>query len=1071
MIRTTCLVSIRCVCVFCVTVSLACVAGSQAADVPGQGEAGELASQILKATGVKGGVIVHLGCGDGKLTAALRAGDAFLVQGLEPDAGNVAAAREHVRSLGLYGPVSVEPFSGNRLPYVDNLVNLVVAEDLGDVSMDEVVRVLAPPGVAYVRQGQGWTKSVKLWPEDIDEWTHYLHGPDNNAVGRDTVVGPPRCFQWESEPRAARHHDKFASISSVVTAGGRLFMIVDEAPAASIRFPARWSLVARDAFSGVLLWKQPITKWESHLRAFRSGPAWLPRLLVADRDRVYVTLGFGAPVTAHDAATGELVRTYPGTETVKEFVLSDGLLYVLTRDRANCAITALDAATGEQLWQHDGPELSVHASTLAAGRVVAARVGGHVVAWEPKTGRELWRAEVGGGSRANTGESYAVETLVVTDKVVLSTPGKADLIALSTADGKQLWTAPTSPGFHSPPDVFVAGGLVWTGTGRGKYEVVEGRDLLTGEVKRRHDGSAIYKNPGMAHPRCYRNKATERFLILGMAGVELLDVESGESDVNHWIRGVCQYGVVPSGGLLYVPPHACGCYLDGKLNGFFALAPARDDGGGGRGEEGGGRGKEGGGNSDEGGDARLERCPAYSSLPTPRSPLPTSSDWPTYRHDVARSGRTASTVATDLRVQWQTKVEGRPSAPVVAGGKLFVAVPDTHAVLALDAESGQEVWQFTAGGRVDSPPTIWQGRAIFGCADGWVYCLRASDGALAWRFRVAPHERRAVAHEQLESVWPVSGSVLVRDGEIWCAAGRSSYLDGGIRLLRLDAATGRLLTETPICSLDPETGKEPLLRDPRIREATLADILSSDGEHVFLRHRCFDLECQPAKARAPHLLSPMGFLNDTWWHRGYWVWSPTFTTGFTGYGSWPGPGNQHPAGEILVCDETSVYGYSRRVFGNQWPLDGGNKDATGGQEYHLFATLKNPHPAAKPNASSAAGGTGANRAARRKRKAGTPGYAFTWSAAVPLKVRAMVLAGDVLFAAGPPDPGPSDPDPLGTWEGKRGAVLAAFSAQDGNLLAQWNLDALPVFDGMAAAHGNLYTATAGGMVFCHGENK
>jgi hypothetical protein len=408
---------------------------------------------------------------------------------------------------------------------------------------------------------------------------------------------------------------------------------------------------------------------------------------------------------------------------------------------------------------------------------------------------------------------------------------------------------------------------------------------------------------------------------------------------------------------------------------------------------------------------------------------------------------------------------------VVAAGKLFVAVPDTHKVMALDAESGRAVWQFTAGGRVDSPPSIWQGRAIFGCADGWVYCLRAADGVLAWRFRGAPYERRAVAHGQLESVWPVSGSVLIHNGEVWCAAGRSSYLDGGIRLLRLDAATGRLLTETPVCSLDPQTGRQPPISDRRVRDATLADVLSSDSEYIFMRHRSFDLEGRPSTTSRPHLLSPMGFLNDTWWHRGYWTWSPTFTTGFTGYGSWTGPGNKNPSGEILVCDETSVYGYSRRVFGNQWPIDGGNKDATGGQEYHLFATLKKPLPATGPEASSPAGGTAAGRAARRKRKARTPGYAFTWSAAVPLKVRAMVLAGDVLFAAGPPDLGPTDPDPRGTWEGKRGAILAAFSTKEGKLLAQQKLDALPVFDGMAAANGNLYTTTASGVIFCHGKRK
>ncbi|UCF14414.1 MAG: hypothetical protein JSW59_13455, partial [Phycisphaerales bacterium] len=39
--------------------------------------------QILDATGIRGGLIVHVGCGDGELTAALRAGDSYLVDGLD----------------------------------------------------------------------------------------------------------------------------------------------------------------------------------------------------------------------------------------------------------------------------------------------------------------------------------------------------------------------------------------------------------------------------------------------------------------------------------------------------------------------------------------------------------------------------------------------------------------------------------------------------------------------------------------------------------------------------------------------------------------------------------------------------------------------------------------------------------------------------------------------------------------------------------------------------------------------------------------------------------------------------
>jgi 2-polyprenyl-3-methyl-5-hydroxy-6-metoxy-1,4-benzoquinol methylase len=74
------------------------------------------AREILQETGVRGGLIVHLGCADGRLTAALRAGEGVLVHGLEADPERVDAARQYVQSRGLYGPVSIDPISGSRLP-------------------------------------------------------------------------------------------------------------------------------------------------------------------------------------------------------------------------------------------------------------------------------------------------------------------------------------------------------------------------------------------------------------------------------------------------------------------------------------------------------------------------------------------------------------------------------------------------------------------------------------------------------------------------------------------------------------------------------------------------------------------------------------------------------------------------------------------------------------------------------------------------------------------------------------------------------------------------------------------
>ncbi len=61
---------------------------------------------------------------------------------------------------------------------------------------------------------------------------------------------------------------------------------------------------------------------------------------------------------------------------------------------------------------------------------------------------------------------------------------------------------------------------------------------------------------------------------------------------------------------------------------------------------------------------------------------------------------------------------------------------------------------------------------------------------MAYRLRVAPRERRMVAHGLVESVWPAAGAVLVHEGIAYATAGRSTEADGGIALVAFRPETG-----------------------------------------------------------------------------------------------------------------------------------------------------------------------------------------------------------------------------------------------------------------------------------------
>ena len=1053
------------------------------------------AQDILQTSGIKGGFVAQLGCGDGKLTAALRVNDGFLVQGLDRDASNVAAARQYIQSRGCYGPVTAIQWDGKRLPYIENFVNLLVVSDGYDVAEDEILRVLAPNGVALV----GGKKIVKPRPKEIDEWTHFLHDPSGNAVAHDTVIDFLARMQWITGPRYSRHHDHMSDASAMVSANGRNFYIFEEAPRASILIPPEWYLYARDSFNGTLLWKRPISHWHEHMYPLKSGPAMLPRRLVAIGDKLYATLNIDAPLTELDAATGKTLRTYDGTAVTEEILFSDGKLYLVVTDgkplrsdpkkvfmtladikadatgglwgEAPRTVMAIEAATGKILWKK--PTNIMPVTLCLDKQSVYFHDGGNIVCLNRENGQQRWASAT---PNQRTLKSSASPTMVVYDDVVLFSgysndagkKAKGDsttMYALSARDGKRLWEAEHPAAGHSgsPKDILVLNGVVWCGetaltTSSG---ISIGRDLHTGKTLKEFPPDV---ETHWFHQRCYRQKATDKYLLYSRTGIEFVDVANAHWTCHHWVRGACLYGIMPANGMIYNPPHPCACYLDAKLYGFNALAPLsslwhplRDV-------------------PDEG---RLDQT-GIADFQAESS----DSDWPTYRGNAARGGYAKTTVpATDLKHTWQADLGGKLSAPVIAGGKVFIAAVDRQEIVALDEHTGKQLWSFTAGGRVDSAPTIWQGRVLFGCNDGYVYCLRATDGALAWRFRAAPEDRRHFAFEQIESVWPVSGSVLVQNDTLYCVAGRSMFLDGGLRMLRLDPKTGRKLAEVVMDQNDPytKTNLQSHVTGLNMPEA-LTDVLSSDGQHVYMRTLAFDMEgkrkeigyndVKEQQGDDRHLFSPTGLLDDTMWHRTYWEYGRAFASGAGGYYQ---AGRLTPAGRILVFDDQNVYGYGRLWQYYRWTTPIG---------FHLFATAKNPELVKMgveqkkvKKAGKAKGNMGQTPLTR---------FGYSWSDALALQATAMALADKTLFVVGPPDTLDEeeaaktigDPETKkklaekeAALEGKRGALLAAVSVADGQKLAAYRLDSAPIFDGLAAANGRLFVSTMDGKVICLGTGE
>lgn len=1033
------------------------------------------------------GVLVHLGAGDGSRTLELSATPNTLVHALDTDAANVAHARDRFQQAGCYGRVAADTYDGRHLPYADNMINRIVVDDISEVSEQELLRVLAPGGTAAVAD----RTLVKPRPAAIDEWTHYLHGPDNNAVSNDTVVGPPRRLQWQAGPKWTRHHDHMSSLSALVSTGGRIFYIIDEGSSASIYLPSRWALLARDAFNGKLLWRQPIDQWYSRMKGLKDGPADAPRRLVAVDDRVYATLSLHGPVTELDVADGTILREFAGTEEAEEILLSDGVLFVLigtgslgdgarmVRPVERREIAAVDVGTGRQMWRITDV---VAAMTMAVDRSHVYYLNLQdkcIVGLDRESGEQLWTSEPVPCPERQT--SFFASKLVVHDGVVLLASGEYSgmtksgggevrddtLTAVDAGTGQRLWTGKHSPsGYSSPEDLYVIDDQVWfSAASNGRLNgTVTALDLESGAVKRRF---AEDESNYWFHHRCYSGRATCNFMMTSRTGIEFIDLKQEHWDLNHWVRGACLYGIMPANGLVYTPPSPCICYAESMLHSFNAYAPAAAQGA----------------LTDAQAGARLEPGPAYGKA-TARPD--TDREWLTYRADAARSGRTTAAMPAEMTQLWKTELGGRLSASVIDQQHLYVAAVDQHTLHALDNRTGAPAWSFTAGARIDSPPTIHAGYVLFGCADGYVYSLRAEDGQLAWRFRAAPADRRIVCYEQLESVWPVHGSILVRDGIAHFVAGRSIFVDDGMRYYRLDANTGKLISEVVLDDKNPKTGNDvqeliKWLNMPVGRP----DILSSQHDHIYMRSQAFDLEGNrlamgpevqgPTEGRVQrgedvHLFCPTGFLDDSWFHRTYWIYGQTWGSGWNGYFE---NGKYAPAGKIMTFDDDFAYVFGRKPQYYRW---------TSPMEFRLFAARKQWQVTVGDAASK-------KKTKKGKRQPSPPGAVanprnYRWVTEIPVLVRGMVLAPDTLFIAGPRDVLDESglrksldnvPDTIYQQEsglaGNGRAVLWSVSTADGNKLAEYDLEAPPVFDGMSAAQGRLYLSTTDGYVRCWGMSE
>ena len=177
-----------------------------------------------------------------------------------------------------------------------------------------------------------------------------------------------------------------------------------------------------------------------------------------------------------------------------------------------------------------------------------------------------------------------------------------------------------------------------------------------------------------------------------------------------------------------------------------------------------------------------------------------------WRYDCGHTANSPEQLPDELHLQWTLEFDPRERVwddalnqdlmtydrvfePIVLGNLMLVGFSDSDKVAAYDLEDGAEKWRYYADGPVRFAPVGWKDKIIFCSDDGFLYCLNAASGELAWKFRGAPSGKKLLGNTRVISAWPARGGPVVADDVVYFAASIWPFM--GTFVYGIDASNGK----------------------------------------------------------------------------------------------------------------------------------------------------------------------------------------------------------------------------------------------------------------------------------------
>ncbi|MCQ8186130.1 outer membrane protein assembly factor BamB family protein [Parvularcula maris] len=284
--------------------------------------------------------------------------------------------------------------------------------------------------------------------------------------------------------------------------------------------------------------------------------------------RLFVTSGFGF-VAALDAATGELLwQTETNGPMRNPPSIADGMVYAVSISNE---LYALDQETGRERWTYQSFEeaarfLAASAPAVDGASVVVPFSSGEVVSLASQNGRVQWQAVIARTSRLN-----ALSTLgdiagspVIDRGAVFAVSQSGQMVGIDARTGEVAWEQPVG-GAHTP---WVAGETIYVLSNQNTVAAV---NRIDGAV-RWNEELPLYRNPKKRKKRIVwaGPVLAGNLLYLTSTDGELIGLspQTGETLASYKLGDGATQPPIVAGGAIYV------LLENGQVEAFRPTAPA-----------------------------------------------------------------------------------------------------------------------------------------------------------------------------------------------------------------------------------------------------------------------------------------------------------------------------------------------------------------------------------------------------------------------------------------------------------------------------------------------------------------